>query len=248
MIIIMKFKEIMKLHWIILVLSTILILNLDLNSQVKGLSGESGIKDTIFVFQSPRPLIQKDENKDLNEAWGIDILLSGNGFGFGFFYNREIFTDWVVFGSLYLSGARNTDELEYYSYTRNIYFVPNKVNRLYLIPLTIGLQTYLFRNELSDNLKPFINAGIGPSFILKAPYEGYENDFFKSLEKLIYYIRFSTFIGGGVEIGTMNKSLFSVNFRYYLIPFGGEGLESVRDNPIKDFGGLFLSLSIGAKF
>ncbi len=230
------------------ILFLIMIINIDIYSQVKGLTEESIKKDTIFTYYSPRPLIQKNNSYEFNSAWGLDIILSGNGFGFGLFYNREIYTDWFVFGSLYLSGARNTDELEYYSYSRNIYFVPNKVNRLYLIPLTFGLQTYLFREELSDNIKPFLNAGIGPSFILKAPYEGYENDFFSSLAKMTYFTRFSSFLGGGVEIGNSSKSLFSVNFRYYFIPFGGQGLESIRDNYIKDFGGLFLSLSLGAKF
>jgi hypothetical protein len=34
--------------------------------------------------------------------------------------------------------------------------------------------------------------------------------------------------------------------RYYTIPFGGEGLESIQGVPINNFGGVFLTLSVGS--
>jgi hypothetical protein len=32
--------------------------------------------------------------------------------------------------------------------------------------------------------------------------------------------------------------------RYYYIPFGGNGIDSIKDLPMKDFGGLFIALGI----
>jgi hypothetical protein len=52
----------------------------------------------------------------------------------------------------------------------------------------------------------------------------------------------------GANFGSNNKTLVSANIRYYIIPFGGEGLESIKDLPITQFGGIFLSLSFGTKF
>jgi hypothetical protein len=48
-------------------------------------------------------------------------------------------------------------------------------------------------------------------------------------------------------IENSEKSYVTLDARYYLIPFGGEGLESIRGRPMKDFNGLFISLAIGIR-
>ncbi len=217
-------------------------------SQIKGIETPNEPKDTTYTYISPRPLIFDPETTDEEKsAWGIDMVFSGNGFGLGFFYQRKFLTDWCFFSNLYFSGARNTDELEFYDYNNQMYFIPDKINRLYMIPLTIGIQKYLFKDILYENLQPFINAGFGPTLIISAPYLNYENKFFSALGKSDIFGRMGGFIGLGANVGSGNKAFMSLNMRYYFIPFGNNGLESVKDSPIKDFGGLFLSLSLGAK-
>ena len=93
------------------------------SAQVKGINKPE--KDTVFVFKSSRPLLQKNSFDDENTwAWGVDFLLSNSGFGLGAFYQHIIGKDLFIFASLYVSGARNTDELELpnYQYQR---YVPN---------------------------------------------------------------------------------------------------------------------------
>ncbi len=131
--------------------------------------------DTIFIFNSPRPLIKTLITPDgTTQGWGFDLIFSNNGFGVGFFWQKFFTKDLLMFSSLYISGARNTDEFEvryYNQYTGRIEeFVPNKVNRLYMFPLVLGLQQYVFSDELVESFKPFINIGIGPTFILATPY------------------------------------------------------------------------------
>ena len=53
--------------------------------------------------------------------------------------------------------------------------------------------------------------------------------------------------GIGASFGSLGKGSFiGVNIRYYTIPFGDPGLESLAALPISNFGGVFLSLSVGS--
>jgi hypothetical protein len=232
---------------IVLLSFVIIAFGYEAKSQIKGIETPEETKDTVYTYVSPRPLIYNPETEEAEtkSAWGMDLVFSGNGFGMGVFFQQKFLKDWCFFSNLYISGARNTDELEFYDYNNQKYFIPGKINRLYMIPLTIGIQKYLFKDILHNNLQPFVNLGLGPSLIISAPYLKYENRFFTAMWNSDLYGRLGGFIGIGANIGAENKAFMSLNMRYYFIPFGKTGLESVKDSPIKDFGGLFLSLSIG---
>lgn len=96
-------------------------------------------------------------------------------------------------------------------------------------------------------------------------------DFFSALKFTDAYIRPAGFIGVGADFGFNKKNLSRLQIRYYYIPFlGGNqkdefGNDLVDENnkpipkglysmlplvadPISNFGGLFISLSIGTKF
>jgi len=229
----------------ILVLVIILNLNGTVKAQITGapLPGKPIEEDTTIIFTSPRPLLSESQQDKLHsKAWGLDLLFSSNGFGAGAFYQRfftENTTGFVNFG---ISGARNSDEFEQYNpYTGQI-TVPNKVNRLYIFPLTLGVEYRLFADKIAESFRPHINAGVGTTFILATPYD---REFFLAFGHANGYTRFGGFVGIGANVGSSSKSLMGVNVRYYFIPFGGNGLESIRDLPITDFGGLFLTLSVG---
>lgn len=222
------------------------------SSQIKGEPPSEPIfnPDTVFIFESPRPLINAKLNpENMDNAWGIDLILSNNGFGGGLFWQQNINKDLLTFASIYFSGARNTDEFDYRyfdPYTGTIeYRVPNKVNRLFMFPLMFGLQNYLFTETLTDSFRPYFLAGLGPTFILSTPYE---REFFNSFGYADFFIRFGAMLGLGSEVSGVGNTIISVNLRYYYIPFGGDGLQSILNNPIKDFGGIFLSISIGMKY
>jgi hypothetical protein len=214
-------------------------------SQSKGEPPPAFNPDTTFIFKSPRPLISADNpKKELKNAWGFNLIFSGNGFGAGLFLEREMDKNLFVFSSLYMSGARNTDEFEVLDQYGN-YVVPGKINRLFMFPLTFGFEYYVFTETLSDNFKPYLDAGLGPTLIISTPYE---REFFNAFGYTQSYVRFGSFIGLGANFSPRANSLMGVNIRYYFIPFGGHGLESIEGLPIHDFGGLFLSLNGGVKY
>ncbi|MCX7907991.1 MAG: hypothetical protein N2560_00515 [Ignavibacteria bacterium] len=201
--------------------------------------------DTNIVFTSPRPLLSS-HLKEIKKSdyWGLNLVLSNNGFGFGAFYELFFTKQTYLFVNLYLSGARNTDEFEYYNPWTGQLFIPGKVNRLYMFPLTFGIVQSFLTDVLGTNFTPYVNFGMGPTFIVSTPYE---KEFFTSLGYARFYIRFGLFVGTGVNIPITDKSYIGVSARQYWIPFGGNGLESIKDKPIKDFGGFFLALNFGIK-
>lgn len=216
-----------------------------LNCQPNG-EAVPGIKpDTTFIFTSPRSLINIPPSKRYFEnGIGLNMNISGNGFGMGMFYKRSLSKDLQAAISLLLSGARNTDEIEYY-YSDGSIRVPNKINRLYMFPLTLGLEQSVFSSSLNENFKPYVEGGIGAALIVSTPYD---REFFNALHYARGYTKFAGFIGFGANFSSKPNAIFGIDLRYYYIPFGGNGLESIIGLPIYDFGGLFISFHVGNKF
>lgn len=203
--------------------------------------------DNTIVFESPRPLLTVDQRQQqLDHAWGGDLMLSISGFGFGMFYQKHFNEDLSGFFHTYISGARNTDEFEnVWDPERNQWRIANKVNRLYMMPFMIGLKRYFFKEALHESLRPFVKVGVGGAMILSTPYD---REWFDAFNYADFYVRPGAFIGVGANFGGNSESLFGVNIRYYYIPFGGDGLESLKGSPLKDFGGVVLSLTIGKHY
>jgi len=239
----------MILRFELLLLITMLGLCFFPNHSVAQLKGESppDMRDTVFIFDSPRPLLTTmDIEKQIVGAFGFDLLFSGHGFGGGVFYDRIVNENLSLFASFHITGARNSDEFESkWDPVRQTYIIPNKINRLFMFPLYVGANYYVFTEELTKSLMPYISVGLGPTFILSTPYE---KEFFNSFGYATAYTRFGSYVGIGADVGGAGESVMSVNIKYYYIPFGGEGLESIKKLPITDFGGIFLTLSVGMRF
>ncbi len=198
----------------------------------------------------------------LLNAWGIDILVSNDGFGLGTFYRREFNEDLYGFASLSISEAKDDREVELIDFFGNT-FVPGKLNRFLVIPLTFGLQRRFFREEILDTFRPYINGGVGPSMIVSAPFTNItalpaggllfeQIEFFESLGKAQAHYTLGGFVGFGANFGGDKSNLFGINFRYYFNYLFGDGLPSLYDTATgkpaqnkKSFGGFFITLNVG---
>lgn len=230
----------------IIVILVFIICSYGLSAQIKGELPERRPDfnpDTIFTFISPRPLVIDDERSTLDYAWGIDLLFSESGFGLGGFIQRKVNDDLAMMLNLYISGSRNTDEFEVWN--GESYIVPGKIRRIFILPLMMGAQYFVFKDQLADSFRPFIESGIGPTLVYATPYH---KEFFSSLMSPETYVRFGAYGGVGATIGSVGESLMKAHIRFYYIPFGGEGIESVIDNPIHNLGGVYLSISVGMRY
>ncbi len=221
------------------------------------------VRDSSIVFTPASPdLIQKTTYEPFRNAWGIDLMLSNNGFGAGAFYRREYSDVISWFVQLAISDVKDEGEVEYYNQFTGESFVPGKKNRLLLFPLTLGVQYRLFKDDIVDNFRPYVSAGIGPSMVFVAPYSTTHTvpladggtmtyteqvEFFSSLKHGQAKYTLGGYIGAGVYFGLDKGTLSGISMRYYFIPFQ-HGIESLENVYIKRFGGFYITLNFGSLF
>lgn len=198
---------------------------------------------------------------DFRNAWGLDVLISNDGFGLGSFYRREFNQDMYGFVTLSISEAKDDREVELTDFFGNS-FVPGKLNRFLVVPLTFGIQRRLFREDIVDTFRPYVNAGVGPALVYSSPFteitevsSGFlfkQVEFFESLGKGKAHYTVSGYIGMGANFGSDRSNLFGVNFRYYFTYLIGDGIPALYDastgKPAKNqtnFGGFFITLNVG---
>jgi outer membrane protein W len=175
-------------------------------------------------------------------AWGVDVLISTNGFGLGTFYRHEYTDNLSGFVDFSISEATDDREISYVDYWTGITYVPGKINRFLLLPVFIGAQYRLFKDDIMDNFRPYINASVGPTMIYVFPYN---EEYISALGKGRLKYTVGGYIGFGAYFGTERSSLLGLNVRYYFIPYAG-GIESMYNTRKNQFGGLYLSLSFGS--
>jgi hypothetical protein len=175
-------------------------------------------------------------------AIGGDIVFTEGGFGLGAFYRHSFSSELTLVSTFSMSEYQGNNEFTYIDpYTLQT-FTYGKVNRIFLIPLTVGLQFRMFEESLSDNLRPFVEFGVGPTFVLNTPYD---QEFLKSFGSAHNNMAGGGYVGFGANFGTDKSSLFGLNIRYYYIHLLSGSVESLINEPLKDFGEIYISLSIG---
>jgi hypothetical protein len=199
-------------------------------------------------------------------TWGVDIMASDGGFGLGTFYKREISPDLSWFATFSISEAKDEREVEQYDYYTGLSFVPGKLNRFLVLPLYGGIQYRLFREDIVETFRPFVNAAFGPTIVYSMPFAkittlegGYPSveqvDFFKAIGMGQAHYTIGGYIGFGAHIGAIKGNVFGVNFRYYFVTLLSGSLPStynLYDGSIegtkKDFGGVYITISFGSTF
>ena len=176
-----------------------------------------------------------------SNAWGFDLLIGESGFGLGGFFRKELSTKFTVFADVSISEAKDEREIEYvdiYGQT----FTVGKQNRVFQIPFVLGAQFRLFENELTDNLRPYINLGIGPTIALTTPYN---QEFFKAFSYAKPYYAVGGYVGLGANFGVDTKNLIGINMRYYYMQFLDEGVEILKDRYKDYLGGFYITINFG---
>jgi outer membrane protein W len=111
---------------------------------------------------------------------------------------------------------------------------------MFLIPVNFGLQIRLFREDVTDELRPFVNFGVTPTAIIYTPYA---ESFFPSFGHARAKYTVGGFAGVGVDYLTGKKSSLSLNVRYYYVNLFGKGIESLQSKEKTFFGGLYFVFS-----
>ncbi len=195
-------------------------------------------QDSAIIFEPSQPLIKSPMQaaREYPNAWGINASFSDYGFGAGLFMGHSFGSDISATVSAEIGTATGTHEF-------NLVDV-NKVNRIFVIPIMASLEYRLFRDALSENLRPYVTAGAGPVIAMTTPYA---LDFFSAFGQQQSKVIPGGFFGVGAKFGTDPKSTFGASLRYFIIPYPGE-IESTTSESLKNLSGIFLTVSYGSNF
>jgi hypothetical protein len=184
------------------------------------------------------------ETRERRNALGLDLLLSNSGFGLGAFYRRQYTDDLYGFGTFSISEVKDDREVEQYDIVTGETIVPGKINRFLLLPLIFGVQDRLFREDITDNFRPYITAAVGPTLVYSAPYN---REFFNSLGHGQAHYTVGGYVGFGAFFGLDPSSLVGVSFRYYFVPLKDQ-IESLEGQYMRQFGGFFITINVGTMY
>jgi hypothetical protein len=226
-----------------------------LTAQVAG--GGPVVQDSTITFTPVVPLIGEEARTVLaSQGAGVNLLFSGSGWAVGGFYTKDLGASFSVSIDAFFTTRRNADEFEDV-YFNNIPVVSEKVNRVFNVPLSLSLRYRLFEESLQESFRPFLTAGATATAVMVTPYlqidaSTYEYryyEFFESFAHASTSYRPGGFVGIGSNFGSLEKgSAFGVSVRYFIIPYGEPGVESLRNLPMTNFNGLFITLSIGSNW
>jgi hypothetical protein len=187
--------------------------------------GTEPVNNSEFTFKEKEP----------ETNWSLNLTFSDNGFGIGATKYFNLSKDISLLAGISLSNAKDDREFEQYDLFGNS-VTPYKVNRLFMAPVNLGMQVRLFREDVSDNMRPYVSFGVTPAAIVYTPYD-------KSFLSSFAYARAKYTVGGFAGIGldylSGNTTALSFNVRYYYLSLFGEGINSISTQPKKDFGGIY---------
>jgi hypothetical protein len=187
------------------------------------------------INPKPEPLL-----KDSRNNFGLSVIYSDKGYGLSGGYYKSISKSSDLFLNLSITGVSDNREFEYFDYYGNSY-IQDKVNRVFMLPFNIGLQHYLFKDEIENDFKPLVNIGITPTLVLINPYD---KSYFKAFGYFNAAFAFGGFAGVGMEFQQSRSLAFSMNFRYFYLPVVSGSVTSIRNSPMKDLGGIQLVFGV----
>ncbi len=99
---------------------------------------------------------------------GLAVVLSNSGFGLGGYYRYGLGPTHSLVLETSLSAGKDEREVKFFTYFRS--YIPNKANYLLLLPVHGGVQRRLFRDDIEDNFRPYLQLTAGPTFGWMSPY------------------------------------------------------------------------------
>lgn len=180
-----------------------------------------------------------------DNAIGLDLMIGEGGFGFGTFYRynySKTFTGFVDFSISESKGQREVERFDIFGFPLPI---NGKKSRIFLLPLNIGVQYRLFSESLTDNLRPYLSLGVGPTMFVTTPAD---KEFFKSFADAKSEFGLGGYIGFGANFGSNASNLTGINLRYYVHQLFNDGIEQYFGDFRKTLDQVSLTINIGIMY
>lgn len=192
---------------------------------------------------TPKGLTLKPKQKtkkEIQNNWSLNLSFSDNGFGFGAAKYFKLSKNISFNAGILFSSAKDDREFDQTDIFGNS-VTPFKVNRLFMFPiLNLGMQIRLFREDVTDDMRPFVNFGVSPAAVIYTPYN---ESFFTSFKYAKAKYTVGGYAGIGLDYVTNRSSGLSFNLRYYYLNLFGEGIRSISTAEKTQFGGIYFVFS-----
>jgi hypothetical protein len=209
----------------------------------------------LFLLLSPLLVLNAQKIGELAEekpniqfpvnAIGFDLMIGEGGFGFGGFYKHNYTNTLAGFIDFSISESKHEKEIERFDIFGFPLPILGKKNRVFLFPLNFGVQYRLFYSSLTDNLRPYLSAGLGPTMFLTTPAQ---EEFFKSFGSAKAKFGAGGYIGFGANFGLNSHNLTGINIRYYFFQLFDDGIEQYFDEYKKTLQQVSLTINIGIMY
>lgn len=178
--------------------------------------------------------------KEYRNNWSLGLNYSENGFGpfTSFFVGLGKTTDLVF--NISFSGVTDDREIERFDVFGNSVTV-NKINRVFAMPLSIGIRKEMFKDDIEGDFLPLLNFGVTPTLVMTNPYE---RSYFGAIPYTQTTFAFGGYLGFGVNFTQSKSTSMNVNLNYYYLPIIGDGVQSLQYNTIENVGGFQLSMGV----
>ncbi len=120
------------------------------------------------VVASAQDTLQTNVNP-YGSGHGFTLLLTNSGFGIGGYYRKAISESISVIGEVMLGSGKDEREQKFITFWGQT-VIPNKKNYLLMAPLHAGIQKRLFKDEIRENFRPYVQISAGPVFGWVSPY------------------------------------------------------------------------------
>jgi outer membrane protein W len=180
-----------------------------------------------------------------DNAIGIDLMIGEGGFGFGTFYRYSFdnrLNGFIDFSVSEFKHEREIERFDIFGYPLPIF---GKKNRVFILPLNFGAQYRLFYESLTDNLRPYITLGIGPTLLVTTPAQ---EEFFKAFGRAKADFGAGGYVGFGANFGTNENNLTGINIRYYIVQLFNDGVEQYFNEYKKSLQQVSLTINIGIMY
>ncbi len=100
---------------------------------------------------------------------GMTVLITNNGFGLGGYYSRAVNDASSFWVEASLGPGKDEQELKLFNRFGGG-FVQFKRNYFLMLPVAVGMQRRLFRENIEDNFRPYMQLSGGPTLGWAYPY------------------------------------------------------------------------------
>jgi hypothetical protein len=156
---------------------------------------------------------------DLKRQGGLGFAMAESGSSLGLFMTWPLLPDFhfgIGFDAFLL---RDSKQLDFYDYYYGIPYTINKQNNVYLFDLLLTAKRRLFRDELSDDFRPFLSLAVGPIYGMNYPETQVSSDSSSYKKKDEFAWAFGGYVGCGIDFSVKSNSLVSIRAQYRIIPF-----------------------------